>query len=161
VVIVSTEGGEDGEPVREEDNFDVEAVHAWLAMHAPADAGIGEQCRAPEVRQFSGGASNLTYLLSYGEQEMILRRAPPGAKAASAHDMAREFRIQRALAPATLWGAFIRSGMVYAAIAYSWMRPPSRSCLRIAVADEFAVVGGGCRGSGGASSSERCGLWVL
>ena len=101
MVIVSTEGGagEDGEPVREEDNFDVEAVHAWLATHAPADAGIGELCRTPEVRQFSGGASNLTYLLSYGEREMILRRAPPGAKAASAHDMAREFRIQRALAP--------------------------------------------------------------
>jgi len=30
---------------------------------------------------------------------MILRRPPPGAKAASAYDMAREFRIQRALAP--------------------------------------------------------------
>ena len=44
---------------------------------------------------------------------------------------------------------------------YSWMRPPSRSCLRIAVADGRAGVGGGCRGSGGASSSARCGLWLL
>ena len=29
----------------------------------------------------------------------------------------------------TVWGAFIRSGMVYAATAYSWMRPPSSSQL--------------------------------
>jgi aminoglycoside phosphotransferase (APT) family kinase protein len=53
----------------------------------------------PEVRQFSGGASNLTYLLRYPTRELILRRAPPGTKAVSAHDMAREFRIQQALAP--------------------------------------------------------------
>jgi len=60
-----------------------------------------------------------------------------------------------------LWGAFIRSGVVWAAIAYSWMRPPSRSCLRIAAAGGLVMVGGGCRGSGGASSSARCGLWLL
>jgi aminoglycoside phosphotransferase (APT) family kinase protein len=50
------------------------------------------------VRQFAGGASNLTYLLRYPGEELILRRPPAGVKAASAHDMAREFRIQRALA---------------------------------------------------------------
>ena len=49
----------------------------------------------------------------------------------------------------------------YAATVYSWMRPPSRSRLRIAVADGLAVVGGGCRGSGGARPSARCGLWAL
>ena len=53
----------------------------------------------PEVRQFPGGASNLTYLLAYPDVDLILRRPPTGVKAAGAHDMGREFRIQSALAP--------------------------------------------------------------
>lgn len=79
--------------VREEDSFDVEAVDAWIHERRPGLTG------APAVRQFSGGASNLTYLLSYPEQDLILRRPPPGAKAASAHDMSREFRVQQSLGP--------------------------------------------------------------
>lgn len=51
------------------------------------------------MRQFAGGASNLTYLLRYPDRDLILRRPPTGVKAASAHDMRREFRIQQALAP--------------------------------------------------------------
>jgi aminoglycoside phosphotransferase (APT) family kinase protein len=84
--------------VRAEDAFDVEAVDRWLREQAPAamqPAGEGPA----QVQQFSGGASNLTYLLRYPTRELILRRPPPGTKAASAHDMAREFRIQLALAP--------------------------------------------------------------
>ena len=54
---------------------------------------------APEVRQFPGGASNLTYLLRYPAGELILRRPPVGAKARGAHDMGREHRIQSALRP--------------------------------------------------------------
>jgi aminoglycoside phosphotransferase (APT) family kinase protein len=77
--------------VREEDSFDVEAVDAWIRERRPQLTG------PPTVRQFSGGASNLTYLLSYPEQDLILRRPPPGAKAASAHDMSREFRVQQSL----------------------------------------------------------------
>ena len=53
----------------------------------------------PAVRQFPGGASNLTYLLSYPGRDLILRRPPVGAKAKSAHDMGREHDIQAALAP--------------------------------------------------------------
>ncbi len=85
--------------VREEDSFDVEAVAEWLRGHAPADEleSIGG---SPSVRQFAGGASNLTYLLSYGDRELILRRPPAGTKAASAHDMRREYRIQESLRPA-------------------------------------------------------------
>ncbi|MGN6371781.1 MAG: phosphotransferase family protein [Solirubrobacteraceae bacterium] len=82
--------------LREEDAFDVEAVDRWLREQDGLQAPGG----LPEVRQFSGGASNLTYLLRYPDnQDLILRRPPAGTKAASAHDMAREFRIQRALAP--------------------------------------------------------------
>ena len=54
----------------------------------------------PEVRQFSGGASNLTYLLRYAAgRDLILRRPPTGTKARGAHDMGREHRIMSALAP--------------------------------------------------------------
>jgi aminoglycoside phosphotransferase (APT) family kinase protein len=79
--------------VRAEDKFDTEAVHGWLSSHVDGLVGL------PEVRQFPGGASNLTYLLRYPDRELILRRPPVGRKAASAHDMKREFRVQRQLRP--------------------------------------------------------------
>ncbi len=52
-----------------------------------------------ELKQFQGGASNLTYLLRIGEREMILRRPPAGTKPKSGHDMGREFRVLKALSP--------------------------------------------------------------
>ncbi len=82
--------------VREEDSFDVEAVAGWLRGNARDPAGLDEP---PQVQQFSGGASNLTYLLRYPGRDLILRRAPQGTKAKGAHDMRREFVIQSALAP--------------------------------------------------------------
>jgi aminoglycoside phosphotransferase (APT) family kinase protein len=82
--------------VRSEDSFEVGAVDTWLRAHADA-SGWGDGL--PEVRQFSGGASNLTYLLRYPRQDLILRRPPSGTKAKGAHDMGREYRIQAALAP--------------------------------------------------------------
>lgn len=80
--------------VRDEDAFDTAAVSAWLSdtLH-----GLGE---LREVFQYPGGASNLTYLLRFADRELILRRPPAGKKAASAHDMKREFRVQRQLRPA-------------------------------------------------------------
>lgn len=87
-------GGEAGE-VRAEDRFDVAAVHAWLAARVDGLADSGP----PEVRQFPGGASNLTYLLAYPGRDLILRRPPVGEKAASAHDMRREYRVQAGLKP--------------------------------------------------------------
>jgi aminoglycoside phosphotransferase (APT) family kinase protein len=53
----------------------------------------------PEVQQFRSGASNLTYLLQYPDRELVLRKPPVGMKAASAHDMKREFLIQSRLQP--------------------------------------------------------------
>jgi len=85
-------GGDRAGEVRAEDAFDVAALHAWLVEREPGLEG------PPRVGQFSGGASNLTYLLRYPGRELVLRRPPAGAKAVSAHDVAREFRIQRALA---------------------------------------------------------------
>ncbi|GAA3672095.1 phosphotransferase family protein [Nocardioides ginsengisoli] len=80
---------DESRPVRDEDAFDVPAVEAWLSRGPIA-----------EVRQFPGGASNLTYLLVMADgPDLILRRPPAGTKARGAHDMGREFRIQDALKP--------------------------------------------------------------
>ena len=76
--------------VREEDRFDVAQMHAWLRPFINED-------QLPEVKQFRSGASNLTYLLSYPDRELVLRKPPVGTKAASAHDMNREFLIQSRL----------------------------------------------------------------
>ena len=48
--------------VREEDAFDVARVAAWIREHADDATGLDGE---PEVRQFTGGASNLTYLLRF------------------------------------------------------------------------------------------------
>ena len=86
---MSSELGE----VRTEDSFDIDAVHEWLLKNTqtPIDK--------PRVEQFRAGASNLTYLLTYNDRELILRRPPVGTKAASSHDMKREYLIQRTLRP--------------------------------------------------------------
>jgi aminoglycoside phosphotransferase (APT) family kinase protein len=49
------------------------------------------------AQQFPSGYSNLTYLLRFGERELVLRRSPFGAKIKTAHDMAREYRILSSL----------------------------------------------------------------
>lgn len=85
--------------MRDEDAIDVEAVAAWLPAHAHPEADASRLDGTPRVRQFTGGASNLTYLLRYPERDLILRRPPSGTKAKGAHDMHREHNLQRALAP--------------------------------------------------------------
>jgi aminoglycoside phosphotransferase (APT) family kinase protein len=98
-VSAGTQPIEGAGPVRDEDAFDVDAVVAWLREQ-------GERIDGEiEVRQFAGGASNLTYSLrSTGRadqpgtaRDLILRRPPTGRKARGAHDMGREYRIQAAL----------------------------------------------------------------
>jgi aminoglycoside phosphotransferase (APT) family kinase protein len=85
-------------PVRQEDAFDVDVVADWLREHAADPTGLDG---VPEVRQFTGGASNVTFLLRYPSgRDLIVRRPPFGTKARGAHDMGREFTIQQALAPA-------------------------------------------------------------
>ena len=90
-------------PVRDEDAFDVPRVAAWLRENATDARGLDG---IPEVGQFGGGASNLTYLLRYAAsptvpsgRDLVLRRPPVGTKAKGAHDMQREHDLQGALAP--------------------------------------------------------------
>src|ERR1700728_3478647 len=54
--------------------------------------------RQVEAELITGGKSNLTYLLRSPAGELIFRRPPSGAVLATAHDMHREVRVQRALA---------------------------------------------------------------
>jgi aminoglycoside phosphotransferase (APT) family kinase protein len=79
--------------LRDEDAFDIKAVHEWL------QSTVDGLDTLPEVRQYPGGASNLTYLLSYPDRQLILRRPPAGHKAKSAHDMRREYTVQKQLKP--------------------------------------------------------------
>src|SRR5215467_5797738 len=52
-----------------------------------------------ELEQFPNGHSNLTYLLRTSAGEYVLRRPPLGPVAPKAHDMVREYRVLRAVAP--------------------------------------------------------------
>ncbi len=51
------------------------------------------------VEQFPHGHSNLTYLVTTARREVVLRRGPLGPVAPKAHDMAREYRVLRAVHP--------------------------------------------------------------
>ena len=73
--------------VRSGEELDAARIDPYLKSHISGLRG------GVQISQFPGGASNLTYLLKYPEQEFVLRRPPFGHKAKSAHDMGREFRI--------------------------------------------------------------------
>jgi aminoglycoside phosphotransferase (APT) family kinase protein len=79
--------------VRPGDAFEPGPVRAWLSSSVPS---LGPM-RA--VRQFHGGASNLTFLLECADGSAVLRTSPVGRKAAAAHDMLREARLLTALRP--------------------------------------------------------------
>ncbi|MGP0173090.1 phosphotransferase family protein [Pseudomonas sp. NCHU5208] len=73
--------------IRSGEELDSAAIDAYLKAQIP---GLSGEAR---ISQFPGGASNLTYLIEYPQQEFVLRRPPFGHKAKSAHDMGREYRI--------------------------------------------------------------------
>ncbi len=73
--------------IRKGEELDTDKVEAYLRDVIPGLEGD------LVIKQFPGGHSNLTYQLSIGEQDFVLRRPPFGTKAKTAHDMNREFRI--------------------------------------------------------------------
>jgi aminoglycoside phosphotransferase (APT) family kinase protein len=84
---------EDARAVRPDEELDWTRLVAWLRDRLPAHDIPGlDVSRGVEVRQFSGGHSNLTYLLRFGDAEVVIRRPPLGPVAPTAHDMRREFR---------------------------------------------------------------------
>ena len=77
--------------VREEERVDPEKLRPFL------EQAFSRRGEPVAVLQFRKGHSNLTYLVRYGEEEAVLRRAPFGVKVKTAHDMRREFTILSAL----------------------------------------------------------------
>ncbi len=68
--------------------IDRERVSAWLVEH------IDDAAAPFEFSLIAGGRSNLTFLVTdAGGNRFVLRRPPTGAILATAHDMAREYRI--------------------------------------------------------------------
>ena len=71
--------------------IDLHALGAWFATEIPvADDNL-------HATLIAGGRSNLTYVVTDGAQEWIVRRPPLGHVLATAHDMAREYRVMSAL----------------------------------------------------------------
>ena len=84
-------------PVRAGEAFDWPKLAAWLVEHVPGLAGLTGPAGRLEVLQFPGGHANLTYLVRFGERELVVRRPPLGPVAPRSHDMAREHRVLSAL----------------------------------------------------------------
>lgn len=85
-------------PVRPGEDLD------WARLEAYVKA-VRPDLRGPlEVLQFPKGSANLTYLIRFGEDRLVLRRPPFGRLAPGAHDMAREYktlsRLWQGFAPA-------------------------------------------------------------
>lgn len=83
-------------PIREAHRFDVKRLEAFCRE---AVEGFGGDL---EVRQFEGGQSNPTFLLTTtgpgGGKRYVMRKKPPGQLLASAHQVDREYRVMKALA---------------------------------------------------------------
>jgi aminoglycoside phosphotransferase (APT) family kinase protein len=83
-------------PARPGEELDPEALRRLFDRYAPQLGGT------IVVEQFPRGHSNLTYLLTVGGTELVLRRPPKGAKQIKAgHDMRREHTVLTRLR--TVW----------------------------------------------------------
>jgi len=74
--------------VRKGEELNEKALANFLKAHQLIENGLSDL----ELRQFSNGYSNLTYLLKIEGKELVLRRAPFGA-VKRGHDMGREFKV--------------------------------------------------------------------
>lgn len=83
----------DTAPIRPEERFDEHKLVTYLRQNVAEFAGN----EPIEFQQFPGGHANLTYLISVGNQEYVLRRPPLGPVAPKSHDMVREFTVLHAL----------------------------------------------------------------
>lgn len=74
-------------PIRDGEQLDNAKLEGFLKQQFPDLPG------PLAVEQFPSGHSNLTYLVRWGNRELVLRRPPFGSRVKSAHDMGREYRI--------------------------------------------------------------------
>lgn len=84
--------------VRAGEDLDWQALETYLRHELPELEGPFS------VVQFPHGSANLTYRVSFGERQLVVRRPPLGQLAVGAHDMGREFR-----ALAGLWASYDRA----------------------------------------------------
>ena len=75
----------DARPVRPSEQLDWPRLTAYLRerLRSCEIAGL-DLSREMEVAQFPGGHSNLTYLVRFGDAELVLRRPPFGPVAPTA-----------------------------------------------------------------------------
>ena len=78
-------------PVRPGEDLDWPRIEDHLRANLPGD--VYDADGHFEVLQFPNGSANLTYLIRFGESELVLRRPPFGDLAPGAHDMKREYRV--------------------------------------------------------------------
>ncbi len=91
--------------VRPGEALDWERIEAHLRAEPPADLDLSGPF---EVLQFPNGAANLTYLIRFGDTELVLRRPPFGTIAPGAHDMKREHKVL-----CRLWEFFDKAPRAY------------------------------------------------
>jgi aminoglycoside phosphotransferase (APT) family kinase protein len=72
--------------IRSGEELDLSRLEPYLRDHLAVTGDL-------RVKQFPSGHSNLTYSVSIGDKEMVLRRPPFGSKVKSAHDMGREYHV--------------------------------------------------------------------
>lgn len=58
---------------------------------------FGNDTILKDIKQFKGGQSNPTYMITTNEKDFVLRRQPPGKLLQSAHAVDREYRVITAL----------------------------------------------------------------
>jgi aminoglycoside phosphotransferase (APT) family kinase protein len=83
-------------PVLPQHRFDEAALFAYLADHVEGFSGEARPGQL-RLRQFQGGQSNPTFLIETPSANYVLRKKPPGRLLPSAHQIDREYRIQKAL----------------------------------------------------------------
>src|SRR5438445_7175378 len=86
----------DARAVRDGEQLDWDRLVRWLRERLPLcgipGLDVSKSAGTPEHAQFPGGHSNLTYLVRFGETDIVIRCPPFGPVPPTAHDMAREFR---------------------------------------------------------------------
>ena len=93
------------ETVRPGEDLPWDRIEAHLRAHLPDELDLSGQF---EVLQFPNGAANLTYLVRFGDTELVLRRPPFGTLAPGAHDMKREHKVL-----SVLWEVFDKAPRSY------------------------------------------------
>jgi aminoglycoside phosphotransferase (APT) family kinase protein len=127
---------------------------AWLDAEGLAD---GTQL---QIEQLAGGSSNLTFRVRTGTRDWVLRRPPATGVLPTAHDVVREYEIQKALAGSPvpvprMVGACADEGVIgapfylmervdgaiYATVAaVAALRPEDARVISLALADTLAAL---------------------